>query len=126
LAKNTDEKMTVDQLKKAVLKFSQERDWLKYHNPKDLAISLSIETAELLERFQWRNDKEIDQGLNNPKEFNEVKSELADVFNYALALSNRLGIDISEALLDKMRDNEKKYPINKIKGHYKKYNEIEE
>jgi NTP pyrophosphatase (non-canonical NTP hydrolase) len=124
MSKNTDEKITVDQLKKAVLKFSQERDWLKYHNPKDLAISLSIETAELLERFQWLNDKEIDQVLSNPKEFNEVKSELADVFNYALALSNKLGIDISETLLEKIGCNEKKYPISKIKGKYKKYKQI--
>ena len=116
MAKNTDEKITVDQLKKAVLKFSQERDWLKYHNPKDLAISLSIETAELLERFQWLNDKEISQLLSNPEEFNEVKYELADVFNYAIALSNRLGIDVSSTLLEKIEYNEKKYPTNKIKG----------
>jgi NTP pyrophosphatase (non-canonical NTP hydrolase) len=62
--------------------------------------------------------------LSNPKEFNEVKSELADVINYVLALSNRLGIDISETLLEKIRYNEKKYPISKIKGKYKKYNQI--
>jgi len=124
MSKNSDDKTTVDQLKKAVLKFSQERDWLKYHNPKDLAISLSIETAELLERFQWLSDTEIDQLLIKPKEFNEVRYELADVFNYAIALSNRLGIDISETLLEKLKNNEKKYPINKIQGKYKKYNKI--
>jgi NTP pyrophosphatase (non-canonical NTP hydrolase) len=124
MPKNSDEKMTVGELKKAVLKFSKERDWLKYHNPKDLAISLSIETAELLERFQWINDKEIDQLLNNPKEFNEVKYELADVFNYAIALSNKLGIDISKTLLEKIKNNEKKYPTSKIKGHYQKHNKI--
>lgn len=124
MSKNTDENTTIDQLKKEIHKFSQERDWLKYHSPKDLAISISIEAAELLEHFQWVNNDEIERALSEPKDFNEVKSELADVINYAFALSNRLGIDISETLLEKIKDNEKKYPVNKIKGQYKKYTEI--
>ena len=124
MVENTDENTTVDQIKKEVRRFSQERDWLKYHNPKDLAISISIESAELLEHFQWLKDGEIERVLSNPADFNEMKSEIADVINYAFALSNRLGIDISKTLLEKIKDNEKKYPINKVKGEYKKYKEI--
>ena len=67
---------------------------------------------------------EIDQLLTKPKELNEVKYELADVFNYAIALSNRLGIDISEILLEKIENNEKRYPTSKIKGKYHKYDKI--
>ena len=124
MSKKTDENTTVGSLKREVKRFSEEREWLKYHNPKDLAISISIEASELLEHFQWLTDKEIERRLNNSKEFNEIKSELADVINYALALSNRLGIDISKSLIDKIKDNEKKYPTSKVKGNYKKYDEV--
>ncbi|MCJ7631059.1 nucleotide pyrophosphohydrolase [Candidatus Bathyarchaeota archaeon] len=124
MPKNMDENTTVDQLKKAILRFSQERDWLKYHNPKDLAVSISLEAAELLEHFQWLTNEEIEQSLSNTEEFSEIKSEIADVINYALELSNRLGIDVSETVLEKIRDNEKKYPVSSIKGHYKKYDKI--
>ena len=124
MLKNTDENTTVDQLKKEILRFSQERDWLKYHNPKDLAISISIESGELLEHFQWLKDEEIEQILTIPAASNKIKSELADVINYSFALSNRLGIDITQSLLEKIEDNKKKYPVNKIKSRYKKYNQI--
>jgi dCTP diphosphatase len=105
LSNSNDGNTTVAQLKKEVYKFSQERDWLKYHNPKDLAMSISLEVAELLEHFQWLKDEEIECVLSNPKDFNEIKSELADVINYALAFSNRLDIDVSGTLLEKISEN---------------------
>ena len=124
MAEKLDEKTTVAQLKTQVAKFTEERNWNKYHKPKDLAISISIEAGELLENFQWLTDEEIEDLSKDPEKIHRIKSELADVFAYALNLSKRLGIDISEAVLEKIKENEKKYPIEKIKGNYKKYSEI--
>ena len=125
MTENLDENVTIAQLKKEIKKFSEERNWSKYHKPKDLAISISIEAGELLEIFQWLTDEENEQASMDPKKMNRIKSELADVFAYALNLSNRLGIDVSKAVLNKIKENEQKYPIDKIKGDYKKYSEIE-
>jgi dCTP diphosphatase len=119
-----DDKVTVSELKCEVDRFVKERDWLNYQKPKDLAISISIEASELLEKFQWLSDEEVEQALRDPEQFEEVKSELSDVVTYSLNLSSRLGIDLSSAVLEKIRENEQKYPVDKVKGHYKKYNEI--
>ena len=119
-----DEKMTISQLKNEIEKFSEEREWKKYHNPKDLAISISIESAELLENFQWLTDQEIIQKLEDSEKLAKIKSELADVLVYTISLSNKLSFDISEIILDKMKKNKRKYPVEKIKGKYKKYTEI--
>ena len=125
MSEKLDEKTTVAQLKKKIARFSEERDWSKYHRPKDLAMSISIEAGELLENFQWLTDEEIENFSKDPKRLQRIKSELADVFVYALNLSNKLDIDVSRALFDKIKENEQKYPIGKIKGDYKKYSEIE-
>lgn len=119
-----DDKVTVSQIKKEIEQFNKERDWKKYHTPKDLAISIILEAGELLEKFQWLNDKEITKVLTDSKKFHKIKSELADVFAYAFALSNRLDIDVSEAIFNKIKENKRKYPIDKIKGKYRKYSEI--
>ena len=119
-----DEKVTIAQLKNKIEKFSEERDWKKYHNSKDLAMSISIEAGELLENFQWLTDKEISQLSKNPKKTQKIKSELADVFVYAFNLSQTLSIDVSEIIFNKIKENEKKYPISEIKGNYRKYSEI--
>lgn len=119
-----DEDTTVAELKEAVKKFRDERDWERYHTPKDLAVSISIEAAELLELFQWKDRQEIQGMLEDPKYKARIKGELADVMNYCLALSNTLDMDMSEALLEKVRDNSEKYPVEKTKGNYKKYTEL--
>ena len=126
MVENLDEKTTLEQLKKEIAKFTEERNWSKYHKPKDLAVSISIEAGELLENFQWLTDDEIERLIKDPKKMGGIRAELADVFAYALNLSNRLGIDVSEAVIEKIKENEKKYPIEKIKGDYKKYSEIEQ
>lgn len=125
MIKKMDKKITIAQIKKELENFSKERDWKKYHTPKDLAISISIEAGELLENFQWLTDEEITQVLKNPKKFHQIKTELADVFAYAFTLSNRLDIDVSEAIFDKINENKQKYPVDKIKGKYRKYSEIQ-
>jgi NTP pyrophosphatase (non-canonical NTP hydrolase) len=117
-----DDKTTVGELKKLVAQFRDERDWKKYHKPKDLAASITIEAAELLEKFQWKTDEEIEQLLKEKK--GEIGKELADVINYCLNFSDTTKIDISDAVKKKIEENKKKYPVEKVKGNYRKYTEI--
>ena len=119
-----DEKVTVGELKRKVDSFIMERDWLGYQKPKDLAVSIVLEASELLEKFQWLTDEEVKQALGDPEMFNAVKSELADVVTYALNLSSRLEIDLSAAVLETIKENEHKYPVEKVKGNYRKYSKI--
>ena len=120
----SDDKTTLTELKYTIKKFRDERSWQKYHTPKNLAESISIEAAELLEKFQWKSEEEINELLNDSKYKSEIKEELADVFNYCLALSLALDIDLSEALIEKVKRNSKKYPVERVKGEYKKYSEL--
>ena len=119
-----DDRATIEELKKLFIKFRDERDWKKYHNPKDLAASVSIEAAELLENFQWKTDEEIEGMLKDEEKLKEVSEELADVIAYCLSFSDVTKIDISEALKKKIEENQRKYPIEKVKGNYKKYTEL--
>ena len=97
-------------------RFRDERDWSQFHNSKDLALALSIESGELLEKFLWKKAEEADE--------NKVKEELADIFAYALLLSDKYGFDVKQIILDKIDQNAIKYPIEKAKGTAKKYNEL--
>ncbi|MFM7157951.1 MAG: nucleotide pyrophosphohydrolase [Bacteroidota bacterium] len=100
----------------SILKFRDERDWSQFHNPKDLAIALSIESSELLELFLWKKSQEAD--------IVKVKDELADIFTYAILLADHYNFDIDEIVLRKLKQNELKYPIEKARGTSKKYNEL--
>ncbi len=104
-------------------KFREDRDWKQFHNPKDVALSLVLEATEVLEHFQWKNGEQIDNHVKNKKL--EIKEELADVYYWLLTLSHDLGIDLNEALEDKLIKNEEKYPVDKAKGNSKKYTELE-
>ena len=104
-------------------KFREERDWKQFHNPKDLALSLVLESTELLEHFQWKNGEQIDNHVKNKK--SEIQEELADVYYWLLTLSHDLDIDLNKALEGKLIKNEEKYPIDKAKGNSKKYTELE-
>jgi NTP pyrophosphatase (non-canonical NTP hydrolase) len=116
----SDNSTTIDYLKKLVVKFRDDRDWKKYHNPKDLAISISIESNELLELFQWKTLEEIQKLLENPDYMKKIKNELADVIIYSLSLADILGIDVSQAVIEKIKLNEAKYPVEKFRGNYYK------
>ena len=94
--------------------FAEERDWLKFNTPENLAKSISIESAELLECYQWNNNANID----------EVKEELADVLNYALLMCAQLDLDPEQIVLDKMEKTRLKYPIDKCKGKSDKYTKL--
>lgn len=104
---------------KAILEFRDARNWKQFHSPKDLAISLSLEASELLENFQWKSSEEAVE-----KNFSKIRDELADVLYYTLLLSHDLGIDIEEAMMDKMKKNQEKYPVEKAYGSNKKYTEL--
>lgn len=115
---------TVQELSEAVRDFVEERSWGKYHNPKDIAISIAIEAGELLELFQWKSETDSSNLVSDPARMANVKDELADVLIYCFSLANKLNVDVSEVMLAKIGKNRSKYPIEKIKGSYKKYTEL--
>ena len=104
---------------KIIKEFIKQRDWEQFHDPKNLAISLSLESSEVLELFQWTKDNEI-----NKNKVTNLKDELADVYYWLLLLADHYDIDIDEALEEKIKKNEKKYPIDKSKGSSEKYSEF--
>ena len=102
-----------------VKKFRDDRDWKQFHNPKDLAISISLEAAELLEIFQWSaNDLECSEKID------KVKEELADVLSYCILLADRYDINTDEIIREKMAKNAKKYPVSEAYGNKAKYTEL--
>ena len=106
----------IEEIFEELRKFNLERDWDQFHNGKDLAIGLSIEASELLEAFLWKAPEEV--------KIDKVREELADVLNYAFQIADKYNLDIKEIMLDKIRRNAKKYPVEKAKGSAKKYNEL--
>jgi dCTP diphosphatase len=107
-----------------IKEFRDERDWMQFHDPKNMAISISIEAAELMEHFQWRNKKEVEEYLKNRKNFTEVEEEIADIAMYLFELADNLGIDLLKAMRRKLKKNAKKYPVKKAKGVATKYNKL--
>lgn len=102
-----------------IIAFRDARNWKQYHNPKDLAISLSLEASELLENFQWRTSEEgLADNLDN------IKDELADVAIYALMLAHDLGLDIEQVIRAKLAKNDRKYPVEKAFNNKAKYTEL--
>ncbi len=110
------------ELQQRVISFRDERDWEKFHNPKDSAVSLLLETAEFLEHFQWKSPDEVKSHL--AKSHPDVSGELCDVFYWVLLIAHDLKINISEEFERKMKKNEAKYPIEKAKGSNKKYTDL--
>jgi len=106
----------ISDLTKKLIEFRDVRDWKQFHNTKDLAIALSIESGELLEAFLWKSSEQASQ--------EKIKEELADVLAYAFLLANECGLDVAEIVTAKIEENNLKYPADKVKGSAKKYNEI--
>lgn len=107
--------MLVDEL----VEFRDARQWAQFHNTKDLALALSIEAAELNELFLWKTEEECEK-----VDRERLREELADVFAYSLLLAGKHGLDVKEIVLEKIRKNNEKYPVDKSKGTAKKYNEL--
>lgn len=106
----------LEELRKAIVKFTQERDWDQFHNGKDLALALSIEAAELNEAFLWKDANDVN--------VEKVKEELADIFNYAILIADKYNLDVKQIVLEKLAKNAQKYPVDKAYGSAKKYNEL--
>jgi NTP pyrophosphatase (non-canonical NTP hydrolase) len=111
-----DQSTSVAQLRQLVADFVAERDWEQFHSPKNLAMSLAIEAAELMEHFQWIDLAASRAIADQPDAKSEVADELADVLCYALAMANTLQIDLSDAVTNKMRKNAIKYPADTFRG----------
>lgn len=107
------------ELMNKINQFRDDRDWRKFHNEKDLAISISLEASELLELFQWKNSEEVVESS-----LNEIKEELADVLIYSLMMADNLNLDVEDIIKNKLDLNERKYPVEKSRGSNKKYNEL--
>ena len=112
-------KITFEEAAAKAIEFRNERDWKQFHNPKDLAISISLESSELLELFQW-SGTDLEAARKKP----EMTEELADVMIYCIYMANALNIDIPEAIQNKIDKNAAKYPVEKAKGKSKKYTEL--
>ncbi|MDP2761778.1 MAG: nucleotide pyrophosphohydrolase [Sideroxyarcus sp.] len=106
----------INEITETLTHFRDERDWAQFHNPKDLALALSIEAGELLECFLWKAHAEADMA--------KVKEELADVLAFALLLAEHYKLDVKQIVLDKIEKNALKYPVAKAKGSAKKYTEL--
>ena len=104
----------IKDLTKKIIEFRDERNWKQFHNPKDVAISLSVEAAEVLEHFKWKSNEEIEKYIKTNKK--EIGKELADVLNHILILAHDLDIDIVKATKEKTKENHRKYPIEKNRG----------
>lgn len=116
------EQAVLEALRDALRRFAAERDWDQFHSPKNLAMALSVEAAELLEHFQWV--KEAESAALSPEQLANVSEELADVLLYLIRLADKLHIDLAAAARSKLELNAKKYPVERARGSSKKYTEL--
>lgn len=110
-------------IQERISQFAREREWERFHTPKNIAMALTVEASELLELFQWLTEDEARDIMNSAKA-TQVRHELADTAVYLLRLCDLLGIDLSQAIAEKMKLNAEKYPVEKARGNAKKYNEL--
>jgi dCTP diphosphatase len=115
-----DDTSTLRQLRDLVRAFVAERKWERYHDPKNLSMSIAIEAAELMEHFQWIRNEELPALLAKPDERARIVDEVADVLAYVLALANVMDLDLSDAVRAKLQKNAVKYPAEQFQGNYYK------
>jgi dCTP diphosphatase len=113
--------MDLEEISAKIRAFRDERDWAQFHNPKDMAIAISIEASELLEHFLWKSPVELDARISEKRE--EIEEEIADIGIYLTELADNLGINLLAAMNKKIEKNALKYPAQRVKGSSKKYNE---
>jgi dCTP diphosphatase len=116
--------MNIDEIQESLRRFAEERDWNRFHSPKNIAMALAVEAAELLENFQWLTEEESRCLAERPEDYQAVREEIADVQVYLLRLADLLGIDLETAIRDKMRQNAEKYPVALAKGNALKYTRL--
>ena len=106
----------IEEITHALIEFRNERDWEQFHNPKDLALAINVEAGELLELFLWKKSEEANK--------EKIKEELADILAYSFLLAEKYGFDVKDIVMNKIKINGEKYPVDKSKGTAKKYNEL--
>ena len=116
--------MNLEEITDKIRSFRDERDWAQFHNPKDMAIAISLEAGELLEHFLWKNPEEVEERIVERR--GEIQSEIADIAIYLTELADNLGIDLLKAMEEKIRVNAEKYPAERVGGSSKKYTEYGE
>ena len=112
----------IKELTEKIKEFRDKRDWQQFHNHKDMALSLALEAAEVLEHFQWKSPEEVMEYAKTNKD--EIAEELADVAIYLFELADNMEIDLKEAMEKKLEKNNTKYPVEKAKGRHTKYNKF--
>ena len=115
--------MNIDEIQKRLDKFAKDRDWEQFHNPKNLAMALSVEVAELVEIFQWSNSGGLDE-IKDEKIRKKIEEEIADIFIYLIKISGKLNLDLMKIIYEKIEKNEQKYPVGKSRGSSKKYSDL--
>ena len=112
----------IEEIIHKIKKFRDERDWMQFHDAKNMAVSIIIEASELLEHFQWKSRQEVEEYITKNKE--EVRDEIADIALYLFELADNLGIDLLDAMERKLEKNKEKYPVERAKGKHTKYNKL--
>jgi NTP pyrophosphatase (non-canonical NTP hydrolase) len=121
----SDSTTTIEALKQALKQFRDKRDWRQFHNPKNLAEAISIEASELLELFLWKGVAEVERSMKSDPHFRKaLEEELADVVCFTLNLANVINVDVASAVMEKIKANKRKYPVEKAKGRSTKYTEL--
>ena len=115
-----DTTTTVAELRRLLAEFVAEREWQKYHDPKNLSMAIAIETAELMEHFQWARNEELPELLADSDRRQEIAEEIADIACFLLSLANALNLDLSETIKMKLEKNRAKYPADQFRGNYHK------
>lgn len=106
----------MEEIIQQLIRFRDERDWKQFHNAKDLAIAINVEAGELLEHFLWKNPEEVSK--------EKVREELADIFAFAFLMADKFDFDVKEIVLEKIKKNDAKYPVEKARGTARKYTEL--
>lgn len=119
-----DSQTTIQQIKDAVKKYVEERDWDQFHNPKELAIGVITEASELLEHFRFKSAQEMEQMLKDADKRTKISEEMADVLYFLLRFAQKYDIDLSTEFNKKMEKNALRYPVEKAKGSNRKYDEL--
>ncbi len=112
----------INQITEKINKFRDDRDWMQFHDPKNMAVSIILEASELLEHFQWKTTEEVEKYAK--QNHADIQDEIADISLYLFELADNLGINLISAMEEKLKKNEVKYPVEKAKGKHTKYNKL--
>lgn len=112
----------IKKIQEKIRRFRDERDWMQFHDPKNMAVSIIIEASELLEHFQWKTKKDVEKYVMENK--GDIQDEIADIALYLFELADNLEINLTDAMQKKINKNEQKYPVEKARGRHTKYNKL--